>query len=240
MNKTSLTVLIPAYNEEKLIAETTLNLLKHLKSLPLTSFEIIICNNGSTDNTIFVAKKLSKNEEISCVSTPKRGFGIGLKEGITAASKEWITYVQADGEYDEDFISKALTLTDKFDFLVASKHFKKKHVGVNFFRNLLSEIFSLLVKVTMKSTDLGSSMMFRSSWAKQLINKFKKDNFSFQIELFYHALSTKQNIKEIPITPFVRKERVSYRVNIIKDGLSLMYNCIKYGIGWRLNRIFNR
>ncbi len=240
MIKTSLTVLIPAYNEEQLIEETTLKLLNELKLLRhiLRSFEIIICDNGSTDNTKKISESLSiRYKEIKYISTKKKGFGIGIRKGIEKASKEWVTYVQADGEYDKKFIPIALSIIDMFDFVVASKHLNRKHRGSSIARNILSMAFSLILRISMCVTDAGSSMMFRREWIKRISSRLKNEDFSFQLELLYYALREDLRIKEVQISPFIRN-RNSKRINVLKTIISFLRSCIKYGALWRIKRIF--
>jgi len=114
-----ISVVIPAYNEEKIIERTTLDLLEYLNSIKkkgiIHTFEIIIGVNGSTDDTEKIARQLSrKHNEIRYVSTPIKGMGAGLTEGVKAASKEYVTFVAADGEILPTFIPSALKLSDRF------------------------------------------------------------------------------------------------------------------------------
>ncbi|MBI2136190.1 glycosyltransferase family 2 protein [Candidatus Woesearchaeota archaeon] len=239
MRKTTLSVLVPAYNEEQLIEETALGLLKELKALrhALKSFEIIICDNGSTDDTKKIAEKLcAKHNEIKCISTIRKGFGIGIRKGIEKASNEWITYAQADGEYDKSFIPRALSVIGRFDFIVASKHLNRKHRGSSMLRNILSTSFSLILKISMHVTDAGSSMMFKRDWIKRISSRLQNEDFSFQLELLYYALREDLRIKEVQISPFIRN-RYSKRINVFRTTISFLCSCIKYGILWRVNRI---
>jgi len=99
---TSLTLLVPSYNEEKQLTASIcyyLSYLRHLKELK--DFEIIICVNGSTDKTADIARRLAKKyKEVRYIITHRKGIGIAMKLGITYATKDIITYMPGDGEIE--------------------------------------------------------------------------------------------------------------------------------------------
>src|SRR3989338_220689 len=104
----SLTVLIPAYNEEKLIKKTILSMIQYLNSLRI-KFEIIVCINDSTDETEEIVMQLSKKyKKLKYFSINDKGFGIALRKGIERSTKNLITYMPADDEADKDFIRNDL------------------------------------------------------------------------------------------------------------------------------------
>ena len=77
-----ISVVIPAFNEEDSIENIIKELLDVLKKMKLPSFEIILINDGSTDNTLEITKKLN----IEVISNPENiGYGFSLKRGIEKA-----------------------------------------------------------------------------------------------------------------------------------------------------------
>ena len=106
-----LTVIIPALNEEKTIAQV----IKFCFSEPAVS-EVIVVDDTSDDNTVSIAREAGANVLISAT----RGKGISMKEGIDAASNDYIVFLDADIDpYPEQSISKLATplLEDKADFV---------------------------------------------------------------------------------------------------------------------------
>ena len=109
--KATLSVVIPAYNEEENIAKCLTSISMVLKKLKLDA-EIIVVNDGSTDKTGNIAKKFTKSlPNLKIVTNrPNKGYGGSLKAGFTASSKEFIVMIPADNQFDfnqvQDLLSK--------------------------------------------------------------------------------------------------------------------------------------
>lgn len=231
----SLSVLIPAYNEEKLLEMSTLKLLDFLISLKI-DFEIIICINASKDKTEEIAEALSrKYKEIRYIVIKMRGFGLALREGIKTAKKELITYMPADDEIGMNFIEKCLKEIEKCDFISGSRYLERSYFKRNFQRKILSIILALIVRVifSFKVTEMGTVKMFKSKWAKSI--RFESVNFDFQIELLYWALKTKQRIREVKVKVNEVRTQKESKVNLLKDTLSLLNATLKYAVKLRFD-----
>ncbi len=102
MNKVpELSVFFPAYNEEKNLPNTVGKAIEILKNFA-EKWEIIIVDDGSSDNTGVVAKKFAeKYKNIRIVThNPNRGYGAAFKSGLYAAQYDWITFTDSDGQFD--------------------------------------------------------------------------------------------------------------------------------------------
>lgn len=236
----ALTVLVPAYNEERMIKKSVLVLLKYLKSLK-TDFEIIICVNASTDRTESIAKELSRmHREVRYISIKRKGFGVALIEGIKAAKKSIITYMPSDNEIVLDFIERALGEIKDYDLVSGSRYLRGSTQSSNLFRVFLSSAYAKLIKMlfSFKITEFGTVKMFRADWAKKIVNELTPSHWEFQVEVLYLALRDGKRIKEIPIRVNYQEERES-TVNIFSDIISLFKSAIKYGIRLRMRQLFH-
>ena len=93
-NQKMISVVIPAFNEEDSIENIIKELLDVLKKMKLPSFEIILINDGSTDNTLEITKKLNIG---GMLSNPENiGYGFSLKRGIEKAKFETVFIIDAD------------------------------------------------------------------------------------------------------------------------------------------------
>ena len=94
-----LSVIIPAYNDERHIKETIKAVYGYLFSHGL-DHEIIVVTDGSKDKTLSIAEKLaSENKKLSVISHfPNRGYGAALREGLTHAKYEVIVFADGDGQ----------------------------------------------------------------------------------------------------------------------------------------------
>jgi dolichyl-phosphate beta-glucosyltransferase len=93
-----LSVIIPAYNEERRMKDTLLKINDYLSSQEFSS-EVVIVNDGSADNTLKVTKETLKNTSLtSHILSRKRnrGKGYSVKEGVLQANGEFILFSDAD------------------------------------------------------------------------------------------------------------------------------------------------
>ncbi len=112
-NPALVTVIVPAYNEEKALGKTIESLLK----LSYPNIEIIIIDDGSTDRTLEVARSYAQNDAVNIVTKPNGGKWDALNAGIKAAKGEFIVCIDAD------------TLLDKNAIQHLIKHFRNPKIG---------------------------------------------------------------------------------------------------------------
>ncbi len=108
MNKPLVSVIIPAYNAEKYIEIAVNSVLK--QSYP--NIEIIVINDGSTDNTLDV---LSRFPNIVVISTENKGVSNARNMGIEASKGEYISFLDADDELDQNAIDSLMVSCLKYD-----------------------------------------------------------------------------------------------------------------------------
>jgi len=94
------TVIVPAYNEEKAISKTV----EALLSLSYPNKEVIIVDDGSTDRTLEVARSFAKGDLVKVVTKPNGGKWDALNTGIKGAKGEFIVCIDADTLLDQDAI----------------------------------------------------------------------------------------------------------------------------------------
>jgi len=109
----SVSVVIPAYNEELYIQKTVLWLEKELKNI-CNDFEIIIVNDASTDNTADIIRNLQKTRPYVRLMTHEKNVGLGgsLRLGFASARKEVVFYSDADLPFDFFELKRALRIMD--------------------------------------------------------------------------------------------------------------------------------
>lgn len=163
MQLKNLSVFFPVFNEEGNIENTVLGAVKVLEKLGL-EYEIIIVNDGSTDNTEKVAEKLSnRNSRVRVINHPKNlGYGEALKSGFYNAKYDVIVYTDGDGQFDFSQIHKFLEKIENHDLLLGYR-IKRRDP---FFRILFKKGWKLSLfaffGMTLKDVDCGFKMIKRS------------------------------------------------------------------------------
>lgn len=85
-------VVLPVFNAEKYISEAVASILAQ----SFTNFELIVINDGSTDNTLNILKSYQVDSRVILISRENRGLVESLNEGIDLASGEWVARMDAD------------------------------------------------------------------------------------------------------------------------------------------------
>lgn len=194
-----LSLVLPAYNEEKRIARTIKELQK-LKELK----EIIVVCNGCTDATAYIAKSIAKSTKtsIKVIELPERNKGRAVITGLRVASSDLIGFVDADGAFGFKAVCKLLTAISNADMAIASKwkgqSFHSAHGSFN--RKLASRVWNLFVKAFLglefSDTQAGLKIMRKKTFEKIGTN-FICEGFAFDVELLYKIKKVGGKIKEI-------------------------------------------
>ena len=207
MYQESLSIIIPAFNEEEGLDRALGRLMPIARE---KRYEVIVIDDGSTDRTAAVAERHGAN----VVAHPaNKGYGAALKTGIRRASHELILMMDSDGQHDPSLIDTLLRDMDRYDMVVAAR---KKMVGVRApGKKMLSLIANFLSGV--KIPDLNSGLrVFRKSTIRSFLH-FCPNGFSFTTTITLAYLREGYSIKYIPIDVEKRIGRAS-TVAFLQDG----------------------
>ena len=100
-----LSIIIPAYNAEQYIKSCLDSILQNSKE-SLSKTEIIVINDGSTDNTLKILESYNHHKNIKIHTTKNQGVSAARNLGISLAKGEWVTFIDADDAISDDFIAK--------------------------------------------------------------------------------------------------------------------------------------
>lgn len=231
----NISLIIPCFNEEKNIP---ILVKKYRKFLKDKKNELILIDNGSTDNTSEVLQKLKKNKNIKIAKVKKNiGFGYGLKKGLFKARGNSILCSHADMEIEPKDILRSIKILKNKKNKINNKYFIKGN-RVDKIKNnwsLIDVFFSF--SLTIISTILfrkflfdihGQPMLFPRSMIKEI--KYFPDDFSIDLALYFHA--TKKNYKIIRYPLNFNKKKRNYGVGNsntigkqIKACIEQLYGC---------------
>jgi len=205
----SLSLVIPAYNEEARLEKTLREVFAYLNEQATTS-EVIVVDDGSQDATARVAEEaFASAGRVSTNlirSTPNRGKGYVVRTGLLAARAPIALFSDAD-------LSTPITETPKlaggiragqYDLVFGSRALDRSLVGVHqpWSRELSGRFFNLMVRVAtglpFHDTQCGFKA-FRMDVCRPLIAACVIDRFGFDVELLYVAHAAGLRLKEWPV-----------------------------------------
>lgn len=102
-------IVIPLYNKEKQIANT----IKSVQNQTFQEFEIVIVNDGSTDNSANIVKQIN-DKQIRLINQPNGGVSSARNTGIKNASSEYIAFLDADDEWREDYLETIFNMINQY------------------------------------------------------------------------------------------------------------------------------
>lgn len=223
-----LSVFFPCYNEEKNI-ENTIEKAVPVLNETAKKWEIIIVNDGSKDNTDKVALKIQKKypKNISIIThNPNRGYGAALKSGLYNSKYEWITFTDADGQFDFSDLTKLIEKQKKTNAdMVIGFYLGRK---VPFYRIWGSQVWQLAVFMLfgLKVKDIDCGFKLINKKVVDTIPKLEAERGPFiSSEFLIKAKRKKFKIVEVGVNHFSRKEgeATGAKLNVILSGLKDLF-----------------
>lgn len=215
----SISIIIPCKNEENTILKTV-NILKKKIKNKITNYEFILINDFSTDGTLKVIKKISKNSKnVNFNNNKNKGLGGAINLGVKVSKKKFIVIVMADLSDDPNDLIRYYNEINKnnFDAIFGSRFTKKSKVIDYPIRKLIyNRIFNFLVKIIFLSDYNDFTNAFKIYKKSTLIKlkPFVSENFNIFLELPLKIIVRRKKYKIISINWKNRKIGYSkFKVN---------------------------
>ncbi|MEM7725694.1 MAG: glycosyltransferase family 2 protein [Cyanobacteria bacterium P01_A01_bin.45] len=229
----SFSLVLPAYNEEKSILSTVNNIRQYL-DMANCEYEIIVVNDGSTDDTGDI---LRSQLDIKLIEHPRnRGYGAALKTGIRHAKYSLIVITDADGTYPNQRIPELVSLSWQADMVVGAR------IGANVKYSTLRKIPKWFLArfaewITMSSIpDLNSGLrVFKKSILEEFLN-ILPNSFSFTTTITMAMLTNNYIVHYEPIDYHDRVGKS--KIKPIRDTLRFVQLILRTGVYFAPLRIF--
>lgn len=199
-------VFLPAYNEEQNIKIVALKVMDVLEK-NADGWEIIIIDDGSTDDTYKSALGLVKSDKrIRLISHKKnRGYGASLQSGLYNARFDWIAFIDADGQFDFSEFPKFVEKQKETGADLVIGYYRKRQVS--WFKILTSKVWELAVftlfGLKVKDVDCGFKLI--SKRVIDSIPHLESERGAFiSSELLIKAKKKGFKIAEVPVTHYPR------------------------------------
>ncbi len=235
-----LSIIMPAFNEEKTIAKVLQALIQELPKV----YEIIVVDDGSTDQTAKIAETLGQQySQIKLIRQPKnQGKTAALRTGFAASTGEIVLVQDADMEYDPNDIPGLIDPIEQgmADVVYGSRFMIRRAARVLYFRHFLANQFltflsNLLTDLNMSDVETGYKA-FRGEIIRNMIIETR--GFGFEIEVTAKIAKLKCRVYEVPISYHGRTYEEGKKIGL-KDGLDAIFYILKYNLFVRLEKCYN-
>jgi len=199
-----LSIFFPFWNEEKNIEGVVRKAIPVVEEIE-EKWEIIIVDDGSSDNTLSIAEKIkNENENIVIAShTPNRGYGAALKEGFEKAKYKIIVFTDGDLQFDFSQVTRFLEKIDKADIVIGYREKRRDHPFRHFLMNLLKIWDFIFFRIYFKDIDCGFKMFTKDAMNKIL--PLKSEGAMVTTEILAKAKKANLKIAQVKVSHVSRK-----------------------------------
>jgi glycosyltransferase involved in cell wall biosynthesis len=204
----SISIVIPAYNEEKRLPSTLRDVMEYLRAGSWSSYEILVVNDGSRDRTAAVAADFAREcPEIRLLENPgNRGKGYSIRHGMLKAQGDWVLFTDSDlsapiGELDK--LMRAIR-EEKASIAIGSRALDRSLIQVHqsWFRETAGRVFNLLMRILtglrFYDTQCGFKL-FEARAAKETFGRQLIERWGFDVEVLFLARKLGFKTVEVPV-----------------------------------------
>lgn len=223
-----LSVVIPAYNEEQRLGATLDELRSFIESSSM-SIEVIVVDDGSTDNTAGIVDSFCRSVKFCrCLKQPvNMGKGAAVRAGMLNALGDLVLFTDADGSTPIVEVHRLISVIRQEEgasIAIGSRAMfaSDTRIRARIFRKVIGRIFNFFVNLlavpNIKDTQCGFKL-FKKSIVSPLFEKQKFPRFSFDLEVLWRARNLNLKVVEVPIN---WHHVAGSKVRVVQDGLKML------------------
>ncbi len=228
---TSLSVVVPAKNESAGLPALLKELRQALDQHPAIRSEVLVIDDGSTDNTA----ELARSADARVISHPESlGNGAAVKRGIRESRMDWILLLDGDGQHPPENLTGMLAMAERYDMVVASRNGS----GGAWHRNLANKIYNGLASYVTKKTipDLTSGFrLMRADVVKGFVYLLP-NTFSYPTTTTLAMLRAGYAVGFYPFK--VRARQGKSHINLLSDGTRFLLIIMRISVFFAPLRVF--
>lgn len=204
MKNLSLSVVLPAHNEEGNISNTVADCVAYLTAA-VPDYEVIVVNDGSKDRTREIVEGLGRqNPKVVLVNHDvNRGYGSALRSGFDKASLEYIFFMDSDGQFDIKDLDKLIPFADAGRAVIGYR----ENRADSFIRSLNAWMYGLYIRLVfgLGVRDMDCAFKIFPSEAYRKVRPIKSDGALFSAEFLIKLKKAGYTFKEVPVMHFPRQ-----------------------------------
>lgn len=224
MTAPRLSVIIPAYNEAQRLPRT-LDAILGLLDARQEPFEIIVVDDGSTDDTVAVVRRTGRASVHVVCNDANRGKGFSVRRGMLVAQSPLRLMTDADLSTPiEELLPLEAALRDGADIAIGSRALSASRIEVHqpWYREWMGRVFNRVVRVLavggISDTQCGFKL-FSAAAAEACFGAARLDGFSFDVEALFVARRRGLTIAEVPV---VWRNDAASRVSTFRGFLAFL------------------
>jgi glycosyltransferase involved in cell wall biosynthesis len=194
-----LSIVIPIHNEASILESLVAGIGAGLAEFD-EAYELVLCENGSTDATLHLAREIAKCvPQVVVLTNPKASYGAAIRDGILHSRGEHIVVFNAD-LWDIKFLQDAYQLLDSHDIVIASKRHADSHDQRPFNRRLMTWGFNAVLQVMFgfKGTDTHGMKAFNRVRIAPVVRRCITDREIFDTEVILRGQQVGLTTIEVP------------------------------------------
>jgi glycosyltransferase involved in cell wall biosynthesis len=199
----SISIIIPAYNEEKRLPASLEAIGRYLRDTSWEFSEIVVVNDGSRDLTADIARKAGAR----VLENPgNRGKGYSVRHGMLDAKGEWSLLTDADLSAPIDELERLWrsSRNENAEVAIGSRALDRSLIGVHqpVFRETMGKFFNVMMRIItglpFHDTQCGFKL-FQTAAAREIFGRQKLEGFGFDVEVLYIARHLGYRTLEVPV-----------------------------------------
>ena len=224
--RTALTLIFPCYNEAERLPRTLTAYLAHLSRRP-GEVEVLVVDDGSTDQTAAVARAIAaRDDRVRIIrSQPNHGKGFGVRAGVLEANGELIVFTDADGSYGPGEVARVTAALTDAAVAIGSRPagWATGPLGRRLASRLFNRAIRVLLGLPFADTQCGLKG-FRRPAALALFGRSRLDGFAFDVEVLFLARRLGLAVSQVPVRA---EERDGSKVQLVVDALAMLGDVLR-------------
>ena len=163
----SLSITLPCFNEAEVVADTIDDILHWFNSANIDG-EVIVVDDGSHDDSANIVRNKAENDaRVHLIQHEhNRGYGAAVRTGLNAGTKEWLAFMDSDGQFKARDFEKLIQKTDRYDFITGRKIKRADPFKRRLFAKCYAFLIGIMLGVWVHDINCAMKLFRRNLWPR--------------------------------------------------------------------------